>query len=105
MLKIVSFAASGLCHSFLMDDRDGKDFTLALIGADLGDYERPMPALLAALAALLGSDFLDAGANTGLYSLHYASAAPRSKVYAFEPLEHLADALESNARLNGDLAD
>jgi FkbM family methyltransferase len=86
-----------------MDDRGGKDFTLGLIGADLGRYERPLPALLTSFAGLLGEDFLDAGANTGLYSLHYARVAPRAKVHAFEPLTHLADALEENVRLNRDM--
>jgi FkbM family methyltransferase len=43
---------------------------------------------------------VDAGANTGLFSLVAKSVNPRSLVYAFEPIERIHRRLRENAELN-----
>ncbi len=42
----------------------------------------------------------DVGANTGVYSLVAKALNPKSKVYAFEPVERIFNKLEYNNRLN-----
>jgi len=46
------------------------------------------------------SVIIDAGANTGLYSLIAKTVNPNSSVYAFEPVKRVFDKLEKNTLLN-----
>jgi FkbM family methyltransferase len=49
-----------------------------------------------------GAVAVDAGANIGVHSLALAAAVgPEGRVVCFEPLQHLASALERSLRLNG----
>jgi FkbM family methyltransferase len=49
-----------------------------------------------------GAVAVDAGANIGVHSLAMAAAVgPEGRVFCFEPLQHLASALERSLRLNG----
>jgi FkbM family methyltransferase len=49
-----------------------------------------------------GAVAVDAGANIGIHSLAMAAAVgPEGRVFCFEPLPHLASALERSLRLNG----
>lgn len=49
-----------------------------------------------------GASVVDAGANIGVHSLAMAAAVgPEGRVLCFEPLQHLASALERSLRLNG----
>lgn len=45
---------------------------------------------------------IDVGANTGVYSLVAKAINPRAKVFAFEPISRVYQALESNLELNRD---
>lgn len=43
---------------------------------------------------------IDAGANTGIYSLIAKTLNPQARVYAFEPVKRVFEKLELNCRLN-----
>jgi FkbM family methyltransferase len=102
----VPFAVQERAWSLLMDDHDAKDHIVNIIAQyGLQSYERPTPDLVAGFALSFGGNFLDIGANTGVYSLLYSRLAAAAMVYAFEPLANIANALEANVRLNPDLAD
>lgn len=102
----IPFAAEERAWSLVMDDHDAKDHIVNLIAHyGLQSYERPTPDLLAGFALSVGGNFLDIGANTGVYSLLYGRLAATANVHAFEPLANVANALEANVRLNPDLAD
>jgi len=45
----------------------------------------------------------DAGANIGLFAVRVAQLRPRARVYAFEPIPPVADALRLNAAVHGDV--
>lgn len=73
--------------------------------AGLAAYEAPTPAAIATLAQGAPGIVLDIGANTGLFSLLAAAAAPLGvEVHAFEPLAHIREALLANIAQNPDLA-
>lgn len=86
---------------FLMDDAGGLDHVVTLArAAGLARYEAPYTALMAVLTAHLDGDFLDVGANTGLYSLMSAALRRDITVHAFEPLRAISDVLLRNLALN-----
>jgi len=102
----IPLAVQERAWSLVMDDHDAKDHIVNLIAHyGLQSYERPTPDLVAVFALSVGGNFLDIGANTGVYSLLYSRLAAAANVYAFEPLANVANALEANVRLNPDLAD
>ncbi|HVG45255.1 MAG TPA: FkbM family methyltransferase, partial [Longimicrobium sp.] len=45
----------------------------------------------------------DAGANIGLFAVRVAQLRPRARVYAFEPIPPVAEALRLNAAVHGDV--
>lgn len=90
---------------FVMDDLDGRDYTVTLCRKQgLAYYEVPLPTILMALAQQATGAFLDVGANTGPYSLLAAAASPHLEVYAFEPVPAVARQLAHNISLNPTLA-
>jgi len=102
----IPFVVGDRALSFLMDDHDAKDHIVNLIAEHgLQRYEAPTPQLVAGFALAFGENFLDIGANTGVYSLLYGCLAPSATVYAFEPLVAVAKALGENIRLNPQVAE
>jgi FkbM family methyltransferase len=106
MAKVrIPFDVGNQVWSFWMEDHDAKDFIVGLITRDrLDGYEKPIPRVVAGVALSLGGNFLDIGANTGVYSLLYSSLAVNANAYAFEPLVCVARAFEINVGLNPHLA-
>ena len=47
------------------------------------------------------STIVDIGANTGVYALAAKAVNPSAQVYAFEPIERIAEKLKGNVALNG----
>jgi FkbM family methyltransferase len=61
-------------------------------------FEPPLPLLIAALVGQPNSRFLDIGANSGFYSL-IARQLGSSEVFAYEPVDSIAEAMAVNATL------
>ena len=74
MAKVrIPFVVADQVYSFWMDDHDNRDFIVQLIVRHgLAAYEDPLPRLIAGIALQIGGNFLDIGANTGVYSLLYS---------------------------------
>ncbi len=63
-------------------------------------FEREVAAYLDATLAR-GDIVVDVGANVGIHTVRMARrVGPKGCVYAFEPIEHIAEALRHNIRLN-----
>lgn len=90
--------------AFLMDDMNGLDHVVSLAREHgLAQYEPPYPALTALLLAHLQGDYIDIGANTGLFTLLAASVRRSFSVHAIEPLRQISDVLAHNVALNPNL--
>lgn len=88
-----------------MRRHDGQDQIARDVGAGgLWGFEPPLPALFVELARRCGGAVFDVGANTGLYSLLAAGAAPTLRVHAVEPFPTVAKLLDENLGLNRRLA-
>ena len=102
----VMFPCAARPIAFAFMTRTGRDFIAGQIRRDgLAAYERPAPGLIVSLCQ--GEEpgtFLDVGANTGIFSLLAATAAPMLRVHAFEPVPHIRQVLEANLALNAGLA-
>jgi FkbM family methyltransferase len=87
--------------SFTMEDRERQDYVVyAAMKDGLAGYEEPFPAYLASIVSRMQGCVLDIGANTGLYSLLAAAAAPDVQVHAFEPVASVSAGFMLNAGLN-----
>jgi FkbM family methyltransferase len=91
---------------FAFKARGGLDYIAGRVRqAGLAAYETPTPAVIAALVQGAPGAVLDVGANTGLFTLLAAAAAPPgAEVHAFEPLAHIREALIANIAENPGLA-
>ena len=106
-MAIINFnlAAGGKTCEFRMDDMGGLDYVVHLAQqSGLAAYEPPYPAFMAAMTGKLPGCYLDAGANTGLFSLMAAALAPEKTIHAFEPLRAISDVFLHNLALNPNLA-
>ena len=63
-------------------------------------WEATSLRIWARLAAAFGT-ILDVGSNTGVYALAAKSINPAATIFAFEPVERIAQKLERNIALNG----
>lgn len=72
---------------------------LALLRAEGGWDENVRNALIKFLRP--GQVLYDVGANAGYMSLSVAAAVPDARVYAFEPIPDLAQAIAASANANG----
>ncbi len=72
----------------------------ALRDGGLWAFEPPLAPLFVELVRRSPGAVVDAGANTGLYSLLAAAARSSARVYAFEPVPAIADLFEANLRRN-----
>ena len=88
-----------------MDRLEGLDHIVSQCVANgLTYYELPLPTVLMALAQEAKGDFLDVGANTGLYSLLAAAANPALQTVAFEPVPTVRTLMHRNLNANAELA-
>lgn len=80
--------------------RHGTDLAVEAMARDgwLG-FERPLPDVLVGSVRRFGGALFDVGANTGLYSLAGAAAAPRVAVHAFEAFPPVLELLVENLAL------
>jgi FkbM family methyltransferase len=102
----IEFRCPAASFGFAFKARGGLDYIAGCVRqAGLAAYETPTAAVIAALAQGAPGAVLDVGANTGLYSLLAAAAAPPgAEVHAFEPLAHIREALLANIAENPGLA-
>jgi len=63
-------------------------------------YEPEMTGLFYELAQSART-VVDVGAHAGFYSLMAGLANPQAKIFAFEPMKQVFDAMEQNVKLNG----
>ncbi len=82
-----------------LDDTDGKDFAIKQMLA--GTFEAPLPLLLMAVVDQIGGDFVDVGANSGLYSVLAGLVKQDINARAFEPNPPAIEAFKRNIALNG----
>jgi hypothetical protein len=83
---MVPFDLQGRVRSLLMNDHDAKDHIVGLIGQHgLQSCEHPTPNLVAGFAPSVGGNFLDMGADGGVYSLLCSRLAAGAIVYASAP--------------------
>lgn len=61
-------------------------------------FESPLPVVVASLSRMSNSCFLDIGANSGFYAL-IAQQMGSHKIFAYEPVSYIAEALGMNATL------
>ena len=94
---VIEIAFAG--QSFRLDGAGGMDLVARQMRA--GSYEAPLPLLMMATLLRTPGDFVDVGANTGLYSVMAAAVAYDRAVYSFEPHPEIAAALQRNVELNG----
>ena len=86
---------------FGMKDPGGKDSILNYaVKHGVSEYEYPLPKIIELFASKRPGVYVDAGANTGLFSLIFAKANRRNRVVAFECLHSIAEVLRENVRLN-----
>ncbi|WP_088185540.1 FkbM family methyltransferase [Sphingobium sp. Z007] len=85
-------------RSFFLDTAGGMDRVAATIAA--GNYEVPLPIMLAAMVSRVPGMFLDVGANDGVYSVIAAAIKPDLRIAAFEPVPQIANLLRRNIELN-----
>jgi FkbM family methyltransferase len=102
----IGFRCPAASVDFAFKAHGGLDYIAGCVRqAGLAAYEAPAPAAIAAFAQGAAGAVLDVGANTGLFSLLAAAAAPPgTEVHAFEPLAHIRDALLANIAENPGLA-
>ena len=105
MFRTVDISIGGMDpFSFEFSDADHTDsVALDVARNGLVYYEIPLPTVLGALAKSSGGDFLDIGANTGIYTLLAAAANPAIKVYSFEPIPSIMNLLKLNVKQNPSL--
>ena len=85
-------------HSFLIK-HTGKWIENSLFWNGVSDYE-PISLDVWKKACKFSNVIIDIGANSGLFSLIAKSVNPKSKVYAFEPLEEFQSLIKQNIELN-----
>lgn len=93
-IEVSTVLPSGLSYHFYLQDRD------VGVAVARGVYE---PNLQAAIeqTVIPGTNCLDAGANSGIFSLIMAKkAAPHGRVFAFEPFPRACDLLRRNTEAN-----
>lgn len=89
-------------QSFRLHKQDDRDLVVGQIVLNGWQaFERPLPDYVYKVARASPGLIVDAGANTGFYSLLAASAASVNKVFAFEPVPIVANMLDTNIRQNG----
>jgi len=84
---------------FTINNGYGREIEASLFWDGSGSFETETMNLwrrLAKDAAVI----IDVGANTGVYSLVAKAINPKAKVFAFEPISRVYQALESNLELN-----
>lgn len=81
-------------------DLDGSDQAANVAAIDWRDYERPMPQVLAMLAASREGAFYDIGANTGFYAVLLGRFALASPVRCFEAVPAIAQICRTNLAAN-----
>lgn len=88
------------CRRLKLFRRHGTDLAVEAMARDgwVG-FERPLPDVLVGSVRRFGGDLFDVGANTGLYSLAGAAAAPRVQVHAFEAFPPVLQLLTENLAL------
>lgn len=82
-----------------LDDLDGTD--LAITRMVQGVFEPPLPLLLMAVVDQIGGEFVDVGANSGLYTVLAGLARKGAGLRAFEPNPPAINAFNRNIELNG----
>jgi FkbM family methyltransferase len=88
-------------HKKIRFHTEGYDYTTTLLyWKGVCGYESETVKIFLSLIRQVGT-FVDIGANTGLYSLLGAVENPSCRVYCFEPVPRIFQALERNIRLNG----
>lgn len=85
-------------RSFRLAKCDGKDLAANAIGA--GTFEAPLPIMLMAMIDRMEGDFLDVGANTGVYTVLAGMTRPDVHIHAFEPYPPVVEILRENIRMN-----
>lgn len=89
-------------QSFCLHKQADRDLVVGQINLNGWQaFERPLPDFLYKVARASPGLVVDAGANTGFYSLLAASACSSNRVLAFEPVPVVADILHANIRQNG----
>lgn len=88
------------CRRLKLFRRHGTDLAVEAMARDgwLG-FERPLPDVLVGSVRRFGGALFDVGANTGLYSVVGAAAAPRVQVHAFEAFPPVVQLLRENLAL------
>lgn len=84
---------------YAIDLREGLDLSLFWFGKFQKHVFQSRLFCLSADAIVL-----DVGANFGLMALQYAKAAPKGRIYAFEPTDYALGHLKENLKLNTELA-
>lgn len=93
-----SFGGAGPLR--LHTDQGRDQIVMELAAHGWNSFERPVPAMVASCAQICDGVFFDIGANTGLYSLLAARAAPDLDIHAFEPYPPVSKILLANIALN-----
>lgn len=93
--RVILTTRSGV--RFLGDPLDRRHSPIEAL--NFGRYEKQDAEMLWQLLPSEGVVF-DIGANVGWYALHIATARPRTRVLAFEPVPETFANLQANARLN-----
>jgi FkbM family methyltransferase len=95
-MAVHDFVFAGL--NVKLDDTDGKDLAITKMLA--GTFEPPLPLLLMAVVDQVGGDFVDVGANSGLYTVLAGLVRKDIHLLAFEPNPPAVQAFKTNVALN-----
>jgi len=79
---------------------EGSQADLAARDLQKGSYEAPLPILVMATLSRSEGEFLDVGANSGIYSVLASFTRDNIQVRAFEPFPPAIDILEKNITIN-----
>lgn len=86
---------------FAMDNVQGTDSVCNyIVKHGASQYEYPLPEIVEIYASKYPGIYIDAGANTGLFSLILAKANTKNTVIAFECLSQIAKKFQKNISLN-----
>lgn len=97
---VMTFRSSGIKMSLIKGDTSLPPLTAFNFGSYEADELRAAMRIIGSRMKP-GYTVLDAGANTGWFSLHVAAAHRNAKVHAFEPIPHAFECLSRNIGLNG----
>jgi FkbM family methyltransferase len=84
---------------FTINNGYGREIEASLFWEGSGSFETETMNLWRRLARD-ATVIIDVGANTGVYSLVAKAINPKAKVFAFEPISRVYQALETNLELN-----